>query len=81
MGDTKIECVACGYVSHDGLLHYGSCRLMLYEWIGQDGPRKERLPMEPMRPHELKTLEYMITEMEKRGAKRQPDGCFGKCVI
>ena len=81
MGETKIECVACGYISPDGLLHYGSCRLIMYEWIRQDGPHKERLPMEPMRPHELKNLEYMIAEMEKRGAKRQPDGYFGRCVI
>ncbi len=79
--DELVECVSCGYRSDEGLLHRDPCRLITYEWIRQDGPRKEGWPMEPLRQYELDELEAMIAEMEKRGATRQPDGYFGKCVI
>lgn len=76
-----IQCVDCGYRSDKGLLHHDFCRLILLQWIHIYGEGKNFCEFEKLSSEELYDLAMMENEMFKRGAKLEPDGYFGKCVI
>ena len=76
-----ISCVDCGYQSEFGNKHWGSCRLILLQWIHIEGDGKDLCEFKKLDADELADLGRMEKEMETLGAKRGADGYFGDCFI
>ncbi len=73
-----IQCIDCLYVSADGRKHHDHCRLMLLEFVRQEGGKVADVA--PITEKELAELDAMVAEMLRRGATRDEDGYFGICI-